>query len=88
MPFYDEYFKSIYDNLISVDDKILDEAVDLLKETSNAGGKVIFGGNGGSSAMASHVAVDLTKNDWSTKSLFETDVRPLLNASRPSAFSF
>ncbi len=62
MPFYDEYFKSLYENLKSIESSMLDEAVELLKETSAAGGKVIFGGNGGSSAMASHVAVDLTKN--------------------------
>lgn len=62
MAFYEKYFKSIYENLQSVESSALDEAVALLKETSDAGGKVIFGGNGGSSAMASHVAVDLTKN--------------------------
>ena len=62
MEFYEEYFKRIYENLQSVDNNMLDEAVDLLKDTSAAGGKVIVGGNGGSSAMASHVAVDLTKN--------------------------
>lgn len=62
MAFYEKYFKSIYENLQSVESSALDEAVAMLKETSDAGGKVIFGGNGGSSAMASHVAVDLTKN--------------------------
>ncbi|TFB10764.1 SIS domain-containing protein [Candidatus Marinimicrobia bacterium MT.SAG.3] len=62
MAFYEKYFKSIYENLQSVESSALDEAVALLNETSDAGGKVIFGGNGGSSAMASHVAVDLTKN--------------------------
>ena len=62
MAFYEKYFKSIYENLQSVESSALDEAVALLKETSDVGGKVIFGGNGGSSAMASHVAVDLTKN--------------------------
>ena len=62
MVFYEKYFKSIYENLQSVESSSLDEAVDLLRETSDTGGKVIFGGNGGSSAMASHVAVDLTKN--------------------------
>ena len=35
---------------------------DLLVEASRRGRKVIFVGNGGSAAMASHVAVDLTKN--------------------------
>ena len=62
MAFYDEYFKSIYENLNSVESSLLDAAVDLLKDTSADGGKVIFFGNGGSAAMASHVAVDLTKN--------------------------
>jgi len=62
MAFYDEYFKSIYENLNSVESSLLDAAVDLLKDTSAVGGKVIFFGNGGSAAMASHVAVDLTKN--------------------------
>jgi len=31
-------------------------------KTKEQGGKVIFAGNGGSAAMASHLAVDLTKN--------------------------
>ncbi|MCH7886690.1 MAG: SIS domain-containing protein [Candidatus Marinimicrobia bacterium] len=62
MAFYDEYFKTVYENLNNVDSRMLDGAVDLLKDTSAAGGKVIFCGNGGSAAMASHVAVDLTKN--------------------------
>lgn len=31
-------------------------------QTKNKGGKIIFAGNGGSAAMASHIAVDLTKN--------------------------
>jgi len=34
----------------------------LFQKTSKQGGKIIFAGNGGSAAMASHVAVDLTKN--------------------------
>ena len=62
MAFYDEYFKTVYANLNNVDSSELDKAVDLFKETSAAGGKVICCGNGGSAAMASHVAVDLTKN--------------------------
>ncbi len=38
--------------------------------------------------MDARVVTRIGENDWTTKSLFETDVRPLLNASRPSAFSF
>ena len=34
----------------------------LFQNTSKKGGKVILAGNGGSAAMASHMAVDITKN--------------------------
>lgn len=43
---------------------------------------------GNSPVMDANVVTRIGENDWTTKSLFETDVRPLLNASRPSAFSF
>ena len=36
-------------------------ATQLFNETEQRGGKVILAGNGGSAAIASHVAVDLTK---------------------------
>jgi len=62
MEFYDRYFKRIGDRLESVSTSALEEAVGLLQETSNSGGKVIIAGNGGSAAMASHVSVDLTKS--------------------------
>ena len=62
MEFYRDYFKLLADNIVSVDDKLLDEAVTLIKKTSSMGKKVIIAGNGGSAAIASHVAVDLTKN--------------------------
>ena len=39
-------------------------------------------------AMDARIVTRTGENDWTTKSLFETDVRPLLNASRPPAFSF
>ena len=44
----------IIDNLIQIKDIFL--------QTSKSGGKIVLAGNGGSAAMASHVAVDLTKN--------------------------
>ena len=46
--------ESVYDDLIRV--KVL------WQDTNNCRNKVIFLGNGGSAAMASHCAVDLTKN--------------------------
>ena len=43
---------------------------------------------GDSPVMDARLVTRIGENDWTTKSLFETDVRPLLNAFRPSAFSF
>ena len=57
------YLKT-YDSLIhdssSIDDLIKIKSI--FQNTSKKGGKVILAGNGGSAAMASHVAVDITKN--------------------------
>lgn len=57
--YFDKYRESIlnhdiYDDLIRIKD--------IWKETNRRGGKIIFAGNGGSAAMASHCSVDLTKN--------------------------
>ena len=57
------YLKT-YDSLIH-DLSIIDDLIkikSLFQNTSKKGGKVILAGNGGSAAMASHVAVDITKN--------------------------
>ena len=43
---------------------------------------------GDSPVMDARIVTRIGENDWATKSLFETDVRPLLNAFRPPAFSF
>ena len=57
------YLKT-YDILIhnseSVDELIRIKS--LFQKTSKNGGKIILAGNGGSAAMASHIAVDITKN--------------------------
>ena len=42
--------------------KALARAVDILKRTKKARTKIILAGNGGSSAIAEHMAIDLTKN--------------------------
>lgn len=58
-----EYLKT-YNSLIN-DSAIIDDLIQiksLFQNTSKEGGKIIFAGNGGSAAMASHVAVDITKN--------------------------
>jgi len=56
--YFDRYQKSIfnsdiYDNLIDIKN--------IWEKASETGRKVIFAGNGGSAAMASHCSVDLTK---------------------------
>ncbi len=57
---YLKTYYSLIHNPVSIDDII--RVTSLFQETSRNGGKLIFAGNGGSAAMASHVAVDITKN--------------------------
>lgn len=46
----------------NIDYDKIEEVISLIKITNERKGKLIFVGNGGSAAMASHVAVDFTKN--------------------------
>ena len=62
MNFYKNYFELLHEKIAGVDNNLLDQAVDMIKSTIANQRKVIIVGNGGSAAMASHVAVDLTKN--------------------------
>jgi D-sedoheptulose 7-phosphate isomerase len=58
-----KYLKT-YNSLIN-DSEIIDDLIQIksiFQDTSKKGGKVVLAGNGGSAAMASHVAVDITKN--------------------------
>jgi D-sedoheptulose 7-phosphate isomerase len=59
--FFDDYNKLIFNSVASIDKTLLIKAAELIKSVSDNGKKVIVIGNGGSAAMASHVAVDLTK---------------------------
>lgn len=57
-------YLNTYNSLIN-DSAIIDNLIQiksLFQNTSKEGGKIILAGNGGSAAMASHVAVDITKN--------------------------
>jgi len=45
-----------------IDFNDLSKTIDLIEDCAKSKGKLIFAGNGGSAAMASHVAVDFTKN--------------------------
>jgi D-sedoheptulose 7-phosphate isomerase len=60
--FFRDYFLKISSHINQVDLTLLEEAVKLIKSVHVRGGKLILAGNGGSAAIASHVAVDLTKN--------------------------
>ncbi len=58
---YGVRLKELADHINAVDHQSLDKIKDLIIGASKRGGKVIIAGNGGSAAIASHVAVDLTK---------------------------
>jgi len=62
MNFYKNYFQIISKKINNLDYTMLDQAVEMIRTTSQNGKKVIIAGNGGSAAMASHISVDLTKN--------------------------
>lgn len=59
--FFLQYFKTIGKKIQSIDPSKLVLAIKLVRKTNQAGKKIIIVGNGGSAAMASHVAVDFTK---------------------------
>ena len=61
MEFFKDYFKQIHQHLNKERTESLELAATLIRPTQAQGRKVIVVGNGGSAAMASHVAVDLTK---------------------------
>ena len=60
-----ENYLTDFSNLIKPSKDIINKLVqvrDILLKTSKKKGKILIFGNGGSSAIASHVSVDLTKN--------------------------
>jgi D-sedoheptulose 7-phosphate isomerase len=61
MSFFENYLTEVNVHIRDVDAKLLEAAVKQFKATQKKGRKLIFVGNGGSAAIASHVAVDLTK---------------------------
>jgi D-sedoheptulose 7-phosphate isomerase len=58
---YESYFDEIRSRLNDADPDQLKALCSMLLRTKEAGRKVIVAGNGGSAAIASHVAIDLTK---------------------------
>jgi D-sedoheptulose 7-phosphate isomerase len=59
--FFSNYFQSINQTVLSLDTNSLVQIADLVVTVSANSSKIILIGNGGSAAMASHVAVDFTK---------------------------
>jgi len=59
--FFDNYFNSINTTVLSVSLDKLIEISSLVIDAATKENKIIIVGNGGSAAMASHVAVDFTK---------------------------
>ena len=59
--YFSKYFETISKGLRSIDSEKLKEAALMVLGVQKTGKKIILVGNGGSAAMASHVAVDFTK---------------------------
>ena len=59
--FFDEYFENINKTILLLDKKKLTKISALVRAVAFESRKIIIVGNGGSAAMASHVAVDFTK---------------------------
>ena len=59
--FFLQYFKTIFQKLKSIDSAELKKAAAMVWSANQSGNKIIVVGNGGSAAMASHIAVDFTK---------------------------
>lgn len=58
--FFNDYFKKLADVLFTGDEEALSGIADLLTGCHASGNKVMIAGNGGSAAVASHTATDLS----------------------------
>lgn len=59
--FFFNYFESIKEKVSLIDQSTLIECIDLIRNVIKQESKIIIIGNGGSAAIASHVAVDFVK---------------------------
>ena len=59
--YFPNYFETIAETINGIDPEALERVATMVRQAHDSGKKVILAGNGGSAAMASHVAVDLTK---------------------------
>ncbi len=61
MDFFKKYFDRISVSVSKIDKNKIVQLVKLVDNVKNLKSKIIIAGNGGSAAIASHIAVDLTK---------------------------
>jgi D-sedoheptulose 7-phosphate isomerase len=61
MNYFENYFNDTYKLLNQVNYSNFHDCINLIKSTSKTNNKIIFSGNGGSAAIASHLSVDFTK---------------------------
>ncbi|HVK99970.1 MAG TPA: SIS domain-containing protein [Dongiaceae bacterium] len=59
--YFDHYFSALDSKIRSLNPRLLDQCVELIRATHLSGKKLIIAGNGGSAAMASHLCVDFLK---------------------------
>ena len=59
--YFSQYFETVGQKLNSIDSPQLEQAASMIWTAHQSGKKIIVVGNGGSAAMASHIAVDFTK---------------------------
>lgn len=62
MGFFENYTELFSKHLADVDSSALEDSVRRIRETANAGGKILVAGNGGSAGIASHFSLDLIKS--------------------------
>jgi len=60
--FFNKYFNNFLELFESINNKDLFDCSNLFKKVQKNKKKIIFIGNGGSAAIASHISVDLSKN--------------------------
>ena len=85
MSYVDKYLATISAEMAEIDRQSVEKVVDLFWANYEAGGRLVFCGNGGSAASASHLPADFQKNvyieggkPWDCMSL--VDSIPLLTA--------
>lgn len=59
--YFEKYFSHIGQKIASIDESQLTTCASLIQKTHKRGRKLLFVGNGGSAAMASHLTVDFLK---------------------------